>query len=78
MDGKGRATDKAFIERLWRSVKYEHVYIHAHQSTMELYEGLQYYFSYYNEQRRHSSIDDAYPQTVYTNNISTQQKEKAA
>ncbi len=78
MDGKGRATDNAFIERLWRSVKYEHVYIHAHQSTTELYEGLQYYFSYYNERRRHSSINDDYPQSIYTNSKSTKQQQKAA
>jgi putative transposase len=65
MDGKGRATDNAFIERLWRSVKYEHVYIHAHETVKDLYQGLNTYMLYYNEKRRHSSIADNYPQKVY-------------
>ena len=65
MDGKGRATDNAFIERLWRSVKYEHVYIHPHANGNDLYRGLDYYFDYYNDSRRHQSIKDCLPKDLY-------------
>ena len=78
MDGKGRATDNAFIERLWRSVKYEQVYIYAHQTVNELHQGLEDYFSYYNTNRRHTTIDDRYPQEVYLSALPEQQKRPAA
>lgn len=65
MDGKGRATDNIFIERLWRSVKYEHVYLHAYESGIDLYKGLKEYFPYYNQVRRHSSIKHERPMDVY-------------
>ena len=48
MDGKGRAINKIFIERLWRSVKYEHIYLYAHQNGNELYVDLKRYFDFYN------------------------------
>jgi putative transposase len=78
MDGKGRATDNAFIERLWRSVKYEHVYIYAYETANELYEGLAGYMKYYNEKRRHSSIDNNYPQKVYLDGLIKTHQKKAA
>jgi len=65
MDGKGRATDNIFIERLWRSVKYEDVYLHAYESGIELYKGLNRYFKFYNNKRRHSSIDHKRPIDIY-------------
>ena len=65
MDGKGRATDNAFIERLWRSVKYEKLYIHPPQNGMDLYNKLEDYMYYYNNKRRHSSIDDLVPVKKY-------------
>ncbi|MCB0480081.1 MAG: integrase core domain-containing protein [Flavobacteriales bacterium] len=65
MDGKGRATDNAFIERLWRSVKYEKLYIHPPQDGMDLYNKLEDYMYYYNNKRRHSSIDDLVPVKKY-------------
>ncbi|QEC52552.1 IS3 family transposase [Anseongella ginsenosidimutans] len=65
MDGKGRAIDNIFIERLWRSVKYEHVYLFPASDGLECYRGLQVYFEYYNTQRRHQSLDDQVPLTVY-------------
>lgn len=65
MDGKGRATDNAFIERLWRSVKYEHIYLRPHDHGTELFHGLHDYFAYYNERRRHQSINDQYPMSLY-------------
>lgn len=68
MDGKGRAIDNIFIERLWRSVKYEHVYLFPASDGIECYNGLKTYFAYYNTERRHQSLDDQTPQTVYEQN----------
>ena len=65
MDGRGRATDNAFIERLWRSVKYEKLYLHEYETGKELYDLLDDYLSYYNTARRHSSIEDDYPWDWY-------------
>lgn len=65
MDGKGRAIDNIFIERLWRSVKYEHVYIYPASDGLESYQGLRKYFEYYNKQRRHSSLNKQTPISVY-------------
>ena len=65
MDGKGRATDNAFIERLWRSVKYEKIYIHPPKDGIDLYRKLEEYMYYYNNERRHSSIGDMVPATQY-------------
>ena len=65
MDGKGRATDNIFIERLWRSVKYEDVYLHAYENGEELWRGLTRYFCFYNQERIHQSIDYKTPEYVY-------------
>lgn len=65
MDGKGRAIDNIFIERLWRSVKYEHIYLHSAQDGVELYEGLKSYFEFYNSQRPHQSLDYQAPASLY-------------
>ena len=65
MDGKGRAIDNIFIERLWRSVKYEHVYLFPATDGLECYRGLKEYFRYYNRERRHQSLNDHTPLTVY-------------
>jgi putative transposase len=65
MDGKGRATDNIFIERLWRSVKYENIYLNCYEDGIELYKGLKHYFTFYNQERRHSSINYQHPQTLY-------------
>lgn len=61
MDGKGRATDNAFIERLWRSVKYEKLYLNPVSDGMAVYGQLEDYFDYYNHCRRHQSIDKQRP-----------------
>ena len=66
MDGIGRATDNAFIERLWRSVKYEKIYLFKPQDGLELYQLLEEYFQYYNYERRHSSIEDEHPFSKYS------------
>ena len=65
MDGKGRATDNAFIERLWRSVKYEKIYINPPKDGVDLYHKVEEYMYYYNNERRHSSIDNSVPATQY-------------
>ncbi|MFA7166159.1 MAG: integrase core domain-containing protein [Desulfoplanes sp.] len=65
MDGRGRALDNIFIERLWWTVKYEDVYPHDYLDGMSLYKGLMRYFIYYNERRRHSSLDNRTPAEVY-------------
>lgn len=65
MDGKGRATDNAFIECLWKMVKYEEVYLKEHRTTPQLYTGLKTYFAKYNFTRRHSSIDNNFPAEWY-------------
>lgn len=65
MDGKGRATDNAFIERLWRSVKYEHIYLNPHNDGRELFQGLDKYFCNYNFQRRHQGIEDQFPHSLF-------------
>ena len=65
MDGKGRAIDNVFIERLWKSVKYEHVYLHSPADGVELNEGLSRYFTFYNRERLHQSLGYLVPQDVY-------------
>ena len=65
MDGKGRAWDNVFIERLWRSVKYEDIYTKGYDSLRELREGLRSYFEFYNEKRPHKSLHYQTPAEVY-------------
>jgi putative transposase len=65
MDGKGRWVDNVFVERLWKSVKYEEVYLHAYDSVAEARQGLQRYFQFYNQRRPHSSLDGQTPNAVY-------------
>jgi putative transposase len=65
MDGKGRAIDNIFIERLWRTIKYEHIYLHVYEDGLSLYKGLQQYLSFYNDERRHQSLNYETPLTLY-------------
>lgn len=65
MDGKGRAIDNIFIERLWRTVKYEHVYLHVAEDGLKLHEGLNEYFLFYNTQRTHQSLNYQTPAQCY-------------
>lgn len=69
MDGKGRWVDNVFVERLWKSVKYEEVYLHAYDSVSEARQGLQRYFRFYNERRPHSALDGKTPDSVYFNSL---------
>lgn len=66
MDGKGRWVDNVFVERLWRSVKYEDVYLKAYETVAEARDGLGTYFEFYNHERRHQSLDRLTPEHVYT------------
>jgi putative transposase len=65
MDGKGRWVDNVFVERLWRSVKYEEVYLHAYGSIAEANRRLATYFDFYNRIRSHQSLDGMTPDAAY-------------
>lgn len=65
MDGRGRALDNIFVERLWRTVKYEEVYLKQHGSLQDLLMGLTRYFIFYNEERLHQSLGYKTPEVVY-------------
>lgn len=65
MDGRGRALDNVYIERLWWTVKYENVYPNCYEDGHKLYKGLATYFEYYNDERKHSAIDKETPSEVF-------------
>ena len=67
MDGRGRALDNVFIERLWWTVKYEDIYAKDYLDGKSLFDGLTAYFRYYNEERKHSKLDKQTPAQVYFN-----------
>jgi putative transposase len=70
MDGKGSWWDNVFVERLWRTVKYEDVYLRAYESVSAVRAGLSRYFNFYNSRRPHSSLDGQTPDQVYFNMLS--------
>ncbi len=65
MDGRGRALDNVFIERLWRTVKYEDIYLRDYADGWEAEEGLRRYFQFYSERRIHQSLGYRTPLSVY-------------
>jgi putative transposase len=65
MDGRGRALDNVFVERLWRTVKYEHIYLHDYELVPDLDDGLAGYFRFYNQKRPHQSLSYQTPAQVY-------------
>ncbi len=67
MDGKGRCLDNVFVERLWRSVKYEYVYLHSIHDGKELWHGLDNYFRFYNQNRPHQALNYKTPNQLYIN-----------
>lgn len=69
MDGKGRSLDNIFIERLWRTVKYEDIYKQSYETVQELYDGLKRYFNFYNNHRIHQSLEYHVPKDVYLNGL---------
>ena len=65
MDGRGRALDNVFIERLWRSVKYQEIFLRDYATVADVEEGLKLYFEKYNHERPHQSLDNLTPAKVY-------------
>ena len=65
MDGKGRFKDNIFIERLWRTLKYERIYLRTYETGAELFKDLTTWFAGYNEKRKHSSLDKRTPDEAY-------------
>ena len=74
MDGRGRYMDNIFTERLWRTVKYENVYLKSYRDIAEANKGLAEYFLFYNIKRRHQSLDNQTPKNVYFNQQRSNQK----
>ena len=71
MDGRGRWMDNVFIERLWRSVKYEEVYLKGYESIPETRRELAAYFEFYNKRRRHQGLSDRTPDEAYWSTLQT-------
>jgi putative transposase len=69
MDGKGRWVDNVFVERLWRSLKYEEVYLKAYETVAEARLGIGNYFRFYNRDRRHQSLERQTPDQVYEGSV---------
>ena len=69
MDGKGRWIDNVFVERLWRSVKYEDVYLRAYETVYEARQGIGTYPKFYNSERRHQGLNRQTPDEVYQGDV---------
>jgi putative transposase len=65
MDGKGCWRDNVFVERLWKSVKYEEIYLHGYDTVSDVKQALSRYFDFYNRRRPHSTLDGQTPDTAY-------------
>ena len=74
MDGKGRFKDNIFIERLWRTLKYERIYLKSYETGAELSKDLTYWFNWYNQNRKHSSLDKQTPNEAYSRRLEQQRK----
>jgi putative transposase len=77
MDGKGRCLDNVFVERLWRSLKYEEVYLNPYEGPRKAQRGIRQYFHYFNEERPHQALRYRTPMEVYAESISVQAKRAA-
>jgi putative transposase len=71
MDGKGCWRDNVFVERLWKSIKYEEVYLHAYETVGAAHQGLDRYLTFYNQTRPHQALDGKTPDQVYYDNLTT-------
>ncbi len=76
MDGKGRALDNIFVERLWRSVKQEEIYLKSYESGIDAYENLAHYFEFYNNERPHQSLGYRTPREFFLEGIALRKEEK--
>ena len=65
MDGKGRAIDNIFIERFWRTIKYEDIYLKTYENGLSLYQGVKKYMHFYNTKRKHQSLNNKTPTVLY-------------
>jgi len=65
MDGKGRALDNIYVERLWRSLKYEDIYLHSYEKLQDLQKGVERYFQFYNNERFHQALDYRTPEEMH-------------
>ena len=65
MDGRGRALDNIFIERFWRTIKRENIYLYAYENGTDLFKGLSQYFEYYNNKRKHQSLNYKTPNQIF-------------
>ncbi len=73
MDGKGSYRDNIFVERLWRTVKYEHLYTRAFHNLKEVKQSLIHWFDWYNQERFHQGLDNLTPDEVYYQNQTIRQ-----
>ncbi len=78
MDGKGRALDNIYIERLWRTVKYEEIFLKSYNSVKDLRKELEKYFRFYNYERDHSSHDYKTPWEIYSRNMKVKEERETA
>jgi putative transposase len=74
MDGKGRCLDNVFVERLWRSLKYEEVFLHAYDGPKPARTGIGQYFTFFNEERPHQALDYQTPMEVYRDSIGSRRR----
>ena len=73
MDGKGCWRDNVFVERLWKSIKYEEIYLHAYETVSAAHQGLERYLTFYNQTRPHQALDGQTPDQVYYDHLTTRQ-----
>lgn len=78
MDGKGRALDNIYVERLWRSLKYEEIYLNDYRTMDELKSGVKKYFNFYNKERFHQSLEYATPDEIYYSVFNNKYNKKVA
>lgn len=78
MDSTGRALDNVFVERLWRSLKYEEVYVNHYENMKEAYAGIKNYFSFFNCERKHQSLDYQTPSQVFLNSEKMREYKRSA
>jgi len=78
MDGRGRALDNVFVERLWRSLKYEEVYLREYESAIEAIEGIGKWFLFYNHDRPHQGLANRTPAQVYASRAKGEREQQAA
>jgi len=77
MDGKGRCLDNVFVERLWRSLKYEEVHLHAYEDLRQAKAAIGRYMRFFNQQRPHQALDNRTPMEVYMKSVSFQTRKAA-